>query len=36
VFEETEQGEIDPFDVKCKECGFLLRELVSSSLETGD
>lgn len=36
VFKETEQGEIDLFDIKCKEWGFLLKELFGSSLGTGD
>ncbi|XP_066025919.1 uncharacterized protein [Pocillopora verrucosa] len=36
VFKETEQEEIDLFDVKCKEWGFLLRELFGSSLGTDD
>ncbi|XP_068732762.1 uncharacterized protein [Montipora capricornis] len=36
VFRETEQGEIDLFDVKCKEWGFLLKDLFRSSLGTED
>lgn len=36
VFDDTEQGEIDLFDVKCKEWGFLLKDIFGSSLGTGD
>lgn len=36
VFKDTEQEDIDLFDIKCKEWGFLLKELFGSSLGTGD
>lgn len=36
IFSETEQGEIDLFDIKCKEWGFLLKDLFGSNLGTGD
>ncbi|XP_044170154.1 uncharacterized protein LOC122954217 isoform X3 [Acropora millepora] len=36
VFEESEQEDIDLFDIKCKEWGFLLKELFGSGLGTGD
>jgi len=36
VFEESEQEEIDLFDIKCKEWGHLLKELFGASLGTGD
>lgn len=36
VFDDTEQGEIDLFYVKCKEWGFLLKDIFGSSLGTGD
>ncbi|CAH3132742.1 unnamed protein product [Pocillopora meandrina] len=36
VFKDTEQEDIDFFDIKCKEWGFLLKEPFGSSLGTGD
>lgn len=36
IFDDTEQGEVDLFDVKCKEWGFLLKDIFGSSLGTGD
>ncbi|RMX59857.1 hypothetical protein pdam_00023024 [Pocillopora damicornis] len=36
VLKDTEQEDIDFFDIKCKEWGFLLKEPFGSSLGTGD
>ncbi|XP_027039505.1 uncharacterized protein LOC113667843 [Pocillopora damicornis] len=36
VFEDHEEQQIDIYDVKCKEWGFLLKKLFGSHLGTGD
>lgn len=36
VFKDTEQADIDLFEIKCREWGELLKELFGNSLGTGD